>query len=249
MQQYAVESITFQSLSQETSRIQVPSANDDNLVTLLQEWCVRPGELVEIRGPSASGKSQLALYLSFLQLQSNHRVLYLDVDGGFCIQRLLDLLLSAGLSETQVQSSLKAFEIVTIRDFEHAICQLRLLRNSDTLKNVSLLVLDSLTQLVSAEVLRLRCGNEYSSIVPMVKALSGSLTRLFALQPMGILITAPMQNLLGPLWMRQCHARLLMHRLECAQDVFTLKPDCLPLGIRMTLSKKRFHYAKSQEQV
>ncbi|WP_456369069.1 DNA repair and recombination protein RadB [Thermococcus sp.] len=103
-----------------------------------------PGVLTEVYGPYASGKTTLAVQTGIL---SGKKVAYVDTEGGFSPERLVQIARARGLNP---EEALSRFILFTPSDFKEQRRVIGLLKKTID-ETFSLLVVDSITAHYRAE--------------------------------------------------------------------------------------------------
>ena len=105
---------------------------------------IRDSIITDIFGPSGTGKTQLTLQICVNSLTNNGIILYQDTSGGFRPERLLDLLKAKNMEP-------KLLDRVTVGRITNTAEQLSYVDKILEIKNISLVVIDNITDLFSFE--------------------------------------------------------------------------------------------------
>ncbi len=105
---------------------------------------IRDSVITDIFGPSGTGKTQLTLQICVNALTNNGIILYQDTSGGFRPERLLDLLKTKNMAP-------KLLDRVTVGRITNTAEQLSYIDKILEIKNISLVVIDNVTDLFSFE--------------------------------------------------------------------------------------------------
>ncbi len=105
---------------------------------------IRDSIITDIFGPSGTGKTQLTLQICVNALTNNGIILYQDTSGGFRPERLLDLLKAKNMES-------KLLDRVTVGRITNTAEQLSYIDKILEIKNISLVVIDNVTDLFSFE--------------------------------------------------------------------------------------------------
>ncbi|HLC10061.1 MAG TPA: ATPase domain-containing protein [Nitrosopumilaceae archaeon] len=105
---------------------------------------IRDSIITDIFGPSGTGKTQLTLQICVNSLTNNGIILYQDTSGGFRPERLLDLLKAKNMEP-------KLLDRVTVGRITNTAEQLSYIDKILEIKNISLVVIDNITDLFSFE--------------------------------------------------------------------------------------------------
>ncbi len=105
---------------------------------------ILPGIITDIFGASATGKTQLALQICVNALRNDAEVLYQDTTGGFRPERMLTLIKTKNM-DPKLLDQVRVGRITNISE------QINYLEKIFEIKNLSLVVIDNVTDLFSFE--------------------------------------------------------------------------------------------------
>lgn len=103
---------------------------------------LRNGTIIDIFGPSSSGKTQLALQIAANTLSEGGSILYQDTTGSFRPERLVEILKSKGLDSTLLDN-------MTVGRITNTAEQINSLSKIES--KFSLIIIDNITDLFSFE--------------------------------------------------------------------------------------------------
>lgn len=130
-----------QVLSNTGQRIVTGCAGLDNLLG----HGLEPGIITQIYGPSASGKTNIAIQCAVRCVEMGRKVIYIDTEGGFSAERLDQIAKGRG---KEIASKILLFEPITFEE------QVEMTRHAINLANnheIGLIVLDSAVALYRLE--------------------------------------------------------------------------------------------------
>ncbi|MGI0082620.1 MAG: ATPase domain-containing protein [Nitrosopumilaceae archaeon] len=105
---------------------------------------IKNGIITDIFGPSGTGKTQLALQISVNSLTTNGVILYEDTSGSFRPERLLEIIKAKNM-DPQMLDRIKIGRITNTAE------QIRYINKILEIKDISLVVIDNITDLFSFE--------------------------------------------------------------------------------------------------
>ena len=110
----------------------------DNLDELIQGY---NEEINYIYGPPGSGKTTLCILASIVLLRQNKKIIFMDTENGFSVERFKQLTNDLNLLDNLL--------LIRVKSFNE---QVEKLKNFKKLKNISLVIIDSLGKFYREEV-------------------------------------------------------------------------------------------------
>jgi len=138
----------YQSLMESTAIL--PTSCEE--LNCLLDGGIYTGEIVELCGEEASGKTQVCLCVTVAVASDTEKdVVYFDIGGGFSASRLCEILRRQGItSERSIEVILKRIQIVRVTDVFQLMSELHQLKsslsNADS-QSVKLVVIDCFSSL------------------------------------------------------------------------------------------------------
>ncbi|KAG1657879.1 DNA repair protein RAD51 4 [Nymphon striatum] len=176
------------------------------------------GEITEVVGSPACGKTQFCLSVATsIPMHTDYKVLYIDTNGGFSSDRIVNILISKGFNQLEAEEKLERIQCLQIHDIFKMLSTLEKLKfqfknqMDKFLIDVKLIVIDSISTFIAPHL-----SGSQSDGLGYLCLLSRTLLSIAKREHIAVLVTNStvrgenydVKPALGKYWSQVAHVKL-----------------------------------------